>query len=180
MEDLKVGTVVNHYRHGEGVVRSVNLTNYDIIFEFGCKLQISKTNKDIEVIDDSHATAETTPTMKLRDVVDAIELVMERYAGITHKISIGSKWTGGKLVMQPSNNDLKPKEVPIEAFFHKIVMVRDRLRVLEQSINTHPKLNDEERVHLQQYITRIYGSLTTFNILFANKEDYFVGQKGDE
>lgn len=180
MEDLQVGTVVVHYRHGEGVVRAVNLTSYDIIFEFGGRLQISKTNTDIEVVDNSNAKASNEPSLKLKDVVDAIELVMERYAGITHKVQMGSKWLGGKLVMQPSNNDLKAKEVPIEAFFHKIVMVRDRLRVLEQSINVHPKLNDEERVHLQQYITRIYGSLTTFNVLFADKEDYFVGQKGDE
>lgn len=68
------------------------------------------------------------------------------------------------------------KEFPIETFFHKIVMVRDRLRVMEQKINSSKNLSDEEKVDLQQYITKIYGSLTSFNILFADKEDFFVGE----
>jgi len=78
----------------------------------------------------------------------------------------------------PGEAGLKPKEIPIETFFHKIVMLRDRLRVMEQRINASD-LSDEEKVNLQQYITRIYGSLTTFNILFKNKEDNFVGEKGE-
>jgi len=81
------------------------------------------------------------------------------------------------LLLQPANLSLKPKEIPIENFFHKIVMLRDRLRVLEQNLNSHPGLSDEEKVNMQQYITRIYGSLTTFNILFADKDHYFVGAK---
>jgi len=75
--------------------------------------------------------------------------------------------------LKPGEEDLQSKEIPIDTFFHKIVMVRDRLRVLEQNINSHEKLSDSDKVHLQQYVSRIYGSLTTFNILFAKKEDHF-------
>jgi hypothetical protein len=80
------------------------------------------------------------------------------------------------MILQPADKSLKGKEIPIETFFHKIVMVRDRIRVMEQQINANAKLNDEDKVNLQQYITRIYGSLTTFNVLFKSKNDYFVGE----
>ena len=93
-------------------------------------------------------------------------------------VPMGDKWTGGKLVMQPRNTSLQSKEIPIDVFFHKIVMLRDRLRVLEQNINSSEKLTDEDKINLQQYITRIYGSLTTFNVLFSEKEHYFVGAGG--
>jgi hypothetical protein len=90
---------------------------------------------------------------------------------------MGEKWQGGTLIIQPADKSLKSKEIPLETFFHKIVMVRDRLRVLEQQINSNQKLDDSEKVDLQQYITRIYGSLTTFNVMFKDQAHYFVGEK---
>ena len=89
-------------------------------------------------------------------------------------VEMAQKWKEGTLVLRPENPDQQSKEIPIETFFHKIVMVRDRLRVLEQRINSHPSLTDTDRVDLQQYITRAYGSLTTFNVLFRNDEDRFA------
>ena len=179
MDNLQIGTIVSHYRYGEGVIYKVNLTNYDIIFERGGKMQMSKSNPDIELVQKSEKES-TEPSIKLSEVEEVMTYILDKFNGISYKVPMGSKWTGGTMILQPANKDLKPKEISIESFFHKIVMVRDRLRVLEQNINSHSKLSDEEKVNLQQYITRTYGSLTTFNVLFENKGDYFVGQKGDE
>ena len=96
--------------------------------------------------------------------------------GLIGETRLGPRWTGGTLILQPPNSDLKAKEVPIEVFFKKIVMLRDRLRVLEAKLNSKDTLEDDEKVELQQYITRCYGSLTTFNVLFKDKADYFTGE----
>ena len=82
------------------------------------------------------------------------------------------------MILQPANPGLSGKEIPIDVFFNKIIMLRDRLRVMEQRINANDKLSEEEKINLQQYLTRIYGSLTTFNVLFKNDSDHFVGEKG--
>ncbi|HRD44105.1 MAG TPA: hypothetical protein PLN30_10130, partial [Ferruginibacter sp.] len=103
--------------------------------------------------------------------------ILQMWGGITEKVPLGDRWLGGKLILQPADPSLKPKDMPIDDFFHKIVMLRDRLRVLEQNINSSKNLSDEEKVNIQQYITRCYGSLTSFNVLFKNKEQWFVGDK---
>jgi len=81
------------------------------------------------------------------------------------------------VVLRPGDSQTQPKEIPLDALLHKIVMIRDRLRVLEQKINANEKLTDAEKVDMQQYVTRCYGSLTTFNILFREDRDKFVGEK---
>jgi hypothetical protein len=96
------------------------------------------------------------------------------------EVELGARWVGGELIMKPGKEGTQEKRVPIDAFFHKVVMIRDKLRVLEQRINSHGKLSADEKVQLQQYVTGCYGTLTTFNVLFAAREDGFVGDKGSE
>lgn len=107
-------------------------------------------------------------------------LLEEGYSLRDSEIELGDRWTGGEIIIKPGKGDLTEKSIPLEAFFHKIVMIRDRLRVMEQKINSNSKLSDEEKVDIQQYITRIYGSLTTFNLLFKRKSSWFVGEKGEK
>ena len=176
MEELTVGTRVDHPRYGEGIISKVNLTAYEIFFERGGKIEITKRNTDLSVIEKKEDTMPKTG-ISIHEIEQAMIYVLDKYASLNEVVPLGEKWMGGTLLLQPANKELKPKEIPVEAFFHKIVMLRDRLRVLEQNINSHEVLNDEEKINLQQYITRIYGSLTTFNILFADKDHYFVGVK---
>jgi len=112
----------------------------------------------------------------IRKIVQAVRAVLNAERSVTG--TIADRWTGGLLVLRPGKSGTQEKTVPLESFFRKIVAVRDQLRVLEQKINGHPKLDDAERVQLQEYITRAYGSLTTFNVLFAEPEDRFVGSGG--
>lgn len=175
MEELAVGTRVDHPRYGEGIVSKNKITSYEIFFERGGKIEITKRNEDLEVIEAPEEKPKNSLT--LPEIEKVLRFVLEEQGALQEIVPLGEKWMGGNMILQPANQSLKPKEIPIESFFHKIVMLRDRLRVLEQNINSHPVLTDEEKVNLQQYITRIYGSLTTFNILFAEKDHYFVGAK---
>jgi hypothetical protein len=100
-------------------------------------------------------------------------------AGLT-EVPLAQKWEGATMKLVPANPQLQSKDLPVDALFHKVVMVRDRLRTLEMKLNAHPKLSDAEKVEMQQYVTRCYGSLTSFNVLFKDKDDQFVGQKGDD
>lgn len=174
MAELAVGTRVSHPVYGEGIIARSHLTIFEIFFERGGKTELSKYNPDLEVLEEPETEPRTGLT--LAEFEEVITYVMDKYQGITHTVKIAERWKGGVLEMKPGNPELQSKEVPIEGFFHKIVMLRDRLRVLEQSINSHSKLDEEDKIHLQQYITRAYGSLTTFNVLFADKQDFFRGQ----
>lgn len=114
--------------------------------------------------------------LEYRKIEKAVRDLFEEYLGSASGVELAGKWVGGELVMTPGDRALQEKRMPIENFFHKIVMVRESLRVLEQKINNASELGEDRRIELQQYITRVYGSLTTFNVLFADREDRFVGQ----
>jgi len=120
-----------------------------------------------------------TPEVETVSAVEKSLLkILRQWSDVSEIVPLGDRWQNGTMLLQPADKSQKPKEIPIDVFFHKIVMLRDRLRVLEQQINAHKVLSDEDKVNLQQYITRVYGSLTTFNVLFKNKEHWFVGEKG--
>ncbi len=172
---ITVGTRVELPRYGEGIVAGTTLASYEIFFEQGGKVEILKSNTDLTILETPEDAPE--PSFSLEELTKTISMVLDRYEALPVEVELGKKWEGGKVVIYPGNDSLQPKEIPIDAFFHKIVMVRDRLRVLEQNINSSNSLTDEEKVHIQQYITRAYGSLTTFNILFDDKSDYFIGSR---
>ncbi|MFT3739008.1 MAG: hypothetical protein QM786_09635 [Breznakibacter sp.] len=180
MEIITAGSRVEHSRYGEGIVSRVGLTAYEIFFAHGGKVEILRSNDELKLL----SKAEGVPTVNVdaKDLAFSISSVLDKYGLLPSNLQMAPRWAGGTLVIRATNPELQPKEIPIDTFFHKIVMLRDRLRVLEQNINSHDKLGDEEKVQMQQYITRAYGSLTTFNVLFADKADYFVGssKKGEE
>lgn len=172
---MNIGAKVNHPSFGEGVIFGETENAWRIYFKENGEEKIGKAFDGMDTIESSDL--EASQGISLEDVVEAVQNVFDGYYDVQGIVNLGDKWDGGKLILEPGGDGLKGKEMPIETFFHKIVMVRDRLRVLEQNINSHKVLTDEDKVNLQQYITRIYGSLTSFNVLFESKNDYFVGEK---
>ncbi len=172
---LGIGTRLQHTQHGPGVIVGIRYATYLISFIYHGIKEIDKADPKLEEIIPENVTEEIETHS---DVERSLLKILRLWGGISEVVPLGDRWQKGTMLLQPADKTLKPKEVPIEDFFHKIVMLRDRLRVMEQQINAHKGLSDEDKVNLQQYITRIYGTLTTFNVLFRNKEQWFVGEKG--
>lgn len=170
-----IGAKISHPQFGEGVVFGADDHKYRIFFREHGEKELGKAFEGFVLLE---AAPAVTSTVELEDVVTAVKNVFDMYYDASEYIELGDRWEGGMMYIHPKDSSLKPKEIPTENFFHKIVMLRDRLRVLEQKINANAKLSDEEKVDIQQYITKIYGSLTTFNVLFKHKKDHFVGDSG--
>ncbi len=171
MELLGIGSRIKHTSYGDGVVIRMHKKVYEICF----------IDKGIKIVSKDHpmeVTERIEPEFNVSfgEAEEALIKILREWSDITEVVSLGDKWKDGVMILKPGDAS-KDKEVPIDVFFHKIVMLRDRLRVMEQRINAHDKLTDEDKINLQQYITRVYGSLTTFNILFKYKTDYFEGEK---
>src|SRR5512138_856829 len=175
--NLGIGTRLQHTQYGPGVVVGIRYATYLISFiNHGIK-EIDKTDNKLDEIIPENVTEEIETHS---EVEKSLLKILRLWGGLSEIVPLGDRWLKGMMILQPADKTLKPKEIPIEDFFHKIVMLRDRLRVLEQNVNSSKNLNDEEKVNIQQYITRCYGSLTTFNVLFRNKEQWFIGEKGSK
>jgi hypothetical protein len=176
IQELHVGMNVKHPHHGMGIVKAITENTADIRFNDATRT-IAPETSELEVAE-AHVAINGLD-MPLTQFVEKIarvlltELGVEKAGDVVEQL--GSRWHGGRMVLHPADTTLQAKEVPLEVFFHKVVMVRNNLRVLEQKINSHEKLTDTEKVEFQQYITHSYGSLTTFNVLFKNKPDQFRG-----
>ncbi|TLP81326.1 hypothetical protein [Maribacter sp. ACAM166] len=176
MKILGIGSRILHSEYGKGVVTNVSSKQYWVTFmESG--LKIINMDAEFEVIE---AVDGEVDTVSYFDVESSLVAILQKWSDVSQRVAIADKCKGGNLILESGEAGLSNKEIPIDTFFHKIVMVRDRIRVMEQKINASKNLDDQEKIDLQQYITRIYGSLTTFNVLFKNKSDYFIGDKGEK
>lgn len=171
MKFLGIGTRVNHPEYGAGVVLNVSSTYYNVVFiDHGQKrIQLDQEMEILEYVESD------SDMVSMFDVEQSLIKIMQKWMGATEVVPLGDKWKGGTMILKPGRDDVSSKEIPIETFFHKIVMMRDRLRVMEQKVNASD-LDDEIKVDIQQYISRCYGSMTTFNILFKEKEHHFSGK----
>ena len=181
IETLHIGMKVRHPQYGVGVVKSLAGQTAEIEFDDEQRT-IAPASSDLQAAEPTATLSELE--MPLAKLISDTAHAMVEALGLEQQDALveglATRWQNGTLFMQPADSSLQPKEVPLETFFHKIVMIRNNLRVLEQKVNASDKLSDADKFDLQQYITRCYGSLTTFNILFKNKDDQFRTSVADK
>ena len=164
-----LGTIVRHRDFGRGRVVAYDDDRYVIVFP-------GADAKMVPFAFEGLSAEGSAGDPELDRIAQAVRQVLGDNGWIDVELELGKRWTGGTLRLTPGREGTQAKDVPIEVFFKKLIAVRDRLRVLEQKINGHPTLSPEEKLDLQGYVTRCYGSFTTFNVLFGNRVSWFVGQ----
>jgi hypothetical protein len=166
---LGLGTIVRHRDFGRGRLVGYDQDRYVVLFPGG----------DVKMVAfgfDGLTPDGAAGDPELDRIVHAMREVLGDHGWLDVDLELSKRWVGGTLRLVPGKDDTQAKDVPIEVFLKKLIGVRDKLRVLEQKLNSHPSLAPEEKLELQGYITRCYGSLTTFNVLFSNRASWFVGQ----
>lgn len=175
--NLGIGSRVEHPHFGKGVIVDVSSEIYVTWFKSQNTTKNIGKDFDLRVIEAQEAGGNAAG-ITLTDIEQALDNILERRLHEMQLVPMATKWNNGTLILKPADDSLQTKELPIESFFHKIVMVRDKLRLIEQKINSNKTLTDAEKVDLQQYITGIYGSLTTFNVMFRESIHQFKGAGG--
>lgn len=168
MELLGIGSRIKHENYGAGVVLNIKSDGYEVTFIDEGTRKI-KFDAPFEIIE---SVTPDSDMVSLFDVERSLTKILQKWMDATEIVPLGDRWKGGKMILEPGKMGLASKEIPVETFFHKIVMMRDKLRVLEQKVNAS-MISDEEKVDIQQYISRCYGSMTTFNILFKETDHQF-------
>ncbi len=175
IESLRIGMKVRHPQYGSGLVKAISEAVAEVRFDDGSQRAVAPETSGLEPMEPQASVSGLDVPLKqfVEETLAAAvaRLGLEQPEAVVEQL--GLRWHGGKLALHPADPALQTKEVPLEVFFHKVVMVRNNLRVLEQKINAHEKLSDGEKVEMQQYITKCYGSLTTFNVLFKEKAEQF-------
>jgi hypothetical protein len=174
IEALHIGQRVRHPQYGVGLVKSIAEATADVQFDEG-RRTVAPEASGIEPAEPQAAVRglDVPLALFIQQTVEAVANKLGLEKPDSAPAQLGARWHKGKMVLHPADPALQTKEVPLEVLFHKIVGIRNQLRVLEQKINAHENLADAEKIEMQQYITRCYGSLTTFNLLFKDKEDQF-------
>ena len=176
---LGICSRVEHPHFGKGIVVDAGSEFYTIWFKsINATKSIGKDYTDLKVIEKADNEV-ASASISLADIEKALENILDQRLHEFQLVPMANKWNDGTIILQPKDASMQAKEIPIESFFHKIVMVRDRIRLIEQKINAHRVLTDEDKVDLQQYITAVYGSLTTFNVLFKETIHQFKGNSKD-
>jgi hypothetical protein len=170
IKEVRIGQCVRHPDHdGTGDVTRIESKQIEVFFNHGKTLLDEKEVEKLISLDTLDTSQIDIQELISKAVIAGLKAVVAQESGV----ELAKKYRQGVLILQPADPALASKEIDLETFFHKIVMVRDNLRVLEQKLNSHKELSELDKVELQQYLTRVAGSLTTFNCLFQNKEEYF-------